>query len=53
MEPIMSPEGLVMVDFLFAEEHFLAAETTTRNNYRSLVALNAFYLVVAALNQRK
>ena len=52
-EPIVSPVGMVMVDFLFEEAHFLAAESGTRDYYKSLVASNVIYLVMAELNQCK
>ena len=42
-----------MVDFLFADKHFLTTEPTTRTYYWLLVASNVFYLVLAALNQCK
>ena len=52
-EPAVGFDGKVMVDFYFSKEQFATINANTQSHYKKLVAINAFYLVLVALNQRK
>ena len=52
MEPAVNQEGQVMAGFYFSEDCF-TSDVHTRSHYKALVAINAFFLVLAALNQKK
>ena len=51
-EPAIGFNKKVMVDFYFTDEQFTTVDMNTRTHYQQLMAINAFYLVLAALNQQ-
>ena len=51
-KPAMNEDGQVMAGFYFDQECFVAEEAATRKHHKKLVAINAFYLVLAGVNQK-